>query len=107
MSKLQHFTPRVTAEAVMTLDHEELRALDALVGYGIDPFIKLFYKHMGEAYLKPHEAGLRSFLKTAAHASAGVRAVDAAQRELDEWRIEKGRRKAVAASSPPSPTPEG
>jgi hypothetical protein len=98
MAKLQHFTPRVTAEAVMTLDQEELRALEALVCYGIEPLLALFYKHMGSVYLKPHEAGLRSFLKTAHQASEGVRAVDQAQSDLNEYRIEKGRRKAQAAT---------
>lgn len=103
MAKLQHFTPRVTAEAIMTLDQDELRALDALVGYGVEPLIKHFYKYMGEHYLKPYEHGLRSFLKTAAHASSGIRAVDEAQRELDEWKIEKGRRRARADTTPALP----
>ena len=98
MAKLQHFTPRVTVEAVLTLNHDELGALDALVGYGVEPFLKLFYKHMGEAYLKPHEAGLRSFFNAAAHARQGLRAVSEAQRDLDEYRIEKGRRRAAAAT---------
>lgn len=102
MAKLQHFTPRVTAEAVMTLDQDELRALDALVGYGVEELIDHFYRQMGKAYLKPYEHGLRSFLRTAAHASSGIRAVDDAQRELDEWKIEKGRRKAAAATSGPT-----
>jgi hypothetical protein len=98
LAKLEHFTPRVTAKAVMTLDQDELRALDALIGYGVDELIEHFYKQMGKAYLRPCEHGLRSFLKTAAHASSGIRAVDDAQRELDEWKIEKGRRKAAAVT---------
>lgn len=99
MAKLQHFTPRVTADAVLTLDQDELRALDALVGYGVDALIEHFYKHMGKSYLRPYEHGLRSFLKTAAQASQGIRAVDEAQRDLDAYRIEKGRRKAKAATT--------
>lgn len=98
MAKLQTLTPHVTATAVLTLDLEELRALEALTGYGVDPLLKLFYKHMGEHYLRPHENGLRSFMKTAAQAASVTRAVDDAQRDLDEWRIEKGRRRARAAT---------
>lgn len=103
MAKLQHFAPRVTVEAIISLDQDELGALDALAGYGVDAFLTLFYKHMGEAYLKPHEAGLRSFLQAASHASQGVRAAREAQRDLDEYRIEKSRRKAQAATSPVAP----
>ncbi|QCG94287.1 hypothetical protein E6C67_08345 [Azospirillum sp. TSA2s] len=43
-----------------TLSEDEAAALDALAGYGTDAFLKVFYKEMGEAYLRPHEAGLRS-----------------------------------------------
>ncbi len=49
--------------ATITLNEDEIKALDALAGYGVDQFIALFYKHMGRAYLEPHEAGLRSFLE--------------------------------------------
>ena len=42
----------------------EARALEAMVGYGIDPFLKVFYEHMGQHYMKPYEAGLRSLFKT-------------------------------------------
>jgi hypothetical protein len=52
--------PRVEVSATIKLTEPELRALDALAGYGDDAFLSIFYKHMGEAYLKPHEAGLRS-----------------------------------------------
>jgi hypothetical protein len=36
----------------MTL--EEAKALDALAGYGADGFLKVFYEHMGRAYLQPY-----------------------------------------------------
>jgi hypothetical protein len=34
----------------------EAKALDAIVGYGIEPFLKVFYEHLGKAYLQPHES---------------------------------------------------
>lgn len=56
--------PTVTVEATFTVNEAELRALDGLAGYGDDAFIKMFYKDLGQTYLKPHEAGLREFLKS-------------------------------------------
>jgi hypothetical protein len=47
-----------------TVNESELRALDALAGYGDNAFIKMFYENLGESYMKPHEAGLREFLKS-------------------------------------------
>lgn len=56
--------PRVEVDVLVKLTMEEIRALDALRGYGIKPFLEVFYKHMGKAYLEPHEAGLRSLFDT-------------------------------------------
>lgn len=56
--------PVVTVTAKFTVTEGELRALDALAGYGDTAFIDMFYKHCGEAYLKPHEKDLREFLKS-------------------------------------------
>ncbi len=56
-------TPHVTLVLSLSLSEEEARALEALGGYGADAFIKRFYEFLGESYMKPHEAGLRSFLE--------------------------------------------
>ena len=55
--------PSVNIDLTFTINESEARALDALAGYGDDNFIKAFYEKLGEAYMKKHEAGLRSFLK--------------------------------------------
>jgi len=47
-----------------TLTEAECRALDALVGYGVDAFLKVFYENMGKSYMQPHEAGLRALFET-------------------------------------------
>ena len=54
--------PRTTLhfESVLSMDEEELRALDAVLGYDVEVFLTVFYEKMGTAYLKPHEKGLRS-----------------------------------------------
>ncbi len=63
-----------------TVTEEEARALDALVGYGDDSFIKayeehffkVFYKQLGENYMKPHEQGLRTFFKSIRSMMPGI-----------------------------------
>lgn len=57
--------PKVNLEVRLILTEAEVGALDALAGYGTDAFLKVFYQHMGEHYMKPHEAGLRSLFATA------------------------------------------
>lgn len=56
--------PVVALEATISLSEGELRAIDALAGYGTDAFLKVFYEKMGEHYMKPHEGGLRSLFET-------------------------------------------
>lgn len=56
--------PVVEVTTQFTVTEAELRALEALAGYGDDAFIKMFYKDLGECYLRKHEAGLREFLKS-------------------------------------------
>lgn len=63
MSRLKQ-APRVDLNVIVQLNEAEIRALDALVGYGIKPFLEVFYAHLGQHYMKPHEAGLRSLFDT-------------------------------------------
>lgn len=56
--------PVLDVTTTFTVSEGELRALDALAGYGDDAFIKMFYKELGTTYMKPHEADLRHFLKS-------------------------------------------
>ncbi|MES2973339.1 MAG: hypothetical protein V4757_07005 [Pseudomonadota bacterium] len=55
--------PKVEAFVTIRISEAEAGALDALTGYGIDAFIRVFYKQMGETYMKPFEPGLRSLFK--------------------------------------------
>lgn len=55
--------PKVDCEIVFSVNEAEARALDALVGYGDDAFIKAFKDNLGSSYLENHEAGLRQFFK--------------------------------------------
>lgn len=64
MAEIKKLQAKIEARAELVLSESELRALDALAGYGTDEFIKAFYKVMGEHYLRPYEEGLRSFLSS-------------------------------------------
>ncbi len=57
-------TAKIEAQFTLQLSEDEAGALDALAGYGADAFLKVFYKYMGEHYMRPHEAGLRSLFAT-------------------------------------------
>lgn len=52
--------PAVEVNATIKLTEAEMRALEALAGYGDDAFLQVFYKLLGEAYMRPHAAGLKS-----------------------------------------------
>ena len=54
---------QVTVQAVIRLSEIEIRALDALAGYGIDAFLQVFYKQLGKCYMEPHEEGLRKLFE--------------------------------------------
>lgn len=56
--------PHVETRATIELSEVEMRALEAMIGYGVQPFLDVFYQHLGKHYLKPHEAGIRSLFKT-------------------------------------------
>jgi len=52
--------PQIKLEVNLTLDEDECLALDAIIGYGADKFLDVFYTHLGKSYLQPHEKGVRS-----------------------------------------------
>lgn len=70
---------------IIELTPLEAGALDALVGYGIEPFLKVFYEHMGESLLKPYEGGMRSLFETikAAPLESFIRRTKDARKVMD------------------------
>lgn len=64
----------------LVLNEQEAAALDALSCYGIDSFLRVFYKELGETYMKPHESGLRSLFSSIQDQIPSV------LREVDECR---------------------
>jgi hypothetical protein len=63
MAKMTRIGMRVETVCTLDLTDEEVKALDALVGYGADSFLRVFYQQLGKSYLSPHEAGLRSLFE--------------------------------------------
>lgn len=63
MAKIEGYG-NLQLEVKFTVDEIEARALDALVGYSDDEFLKAFYERLGSHYMKPHEKGLRSLFKS-------------------------------------------
>lgn len=54
-----NITTEVSITATLTLTEGQLRALDALAGYGDDAFLKAFYVKLGKYYMQPFERDLR------------------------------------------------
>lgn len=77
------FRHHITVTGTLTLTEAEMGALEALAGYGADPFLKVFYEKLGEAYMKKHEIGLRSLFNTiSATVPLALRDVRAARTSL-------------------------
>lgn len=57
------FNIDVSVLATLELNEGELHALNAIVSYGADQFLRAFYQHLGETYLKRHETSLRTLFK--------------------------------------------
>jgi hypothetical protein len=56
-------TTVVSVSATIEFSEGELRALDAMTYYGINPFLKVFYEKLGTAYMRPYDADLRALFK--------------------------------------------
>lgn len=82
--------------ATLTLSEVEIRALDGLVGYGFDAFLKHFKANLGEAYIRDHEKGLKSFFEAVGRdALPALYDIDQARRDLTKA-AEKRREEAAA-----------
>lgn len=78
----------VQLQVTTTLSEAECRALDALVGYGADAFLKVFYEKLGKAYMQPHEAGLRSLFESIGRdVRPYLSRIDSARKTFNEGRL--------------------
>lgn len=93
--------PLMELQVAFAVSEIEARALDALVGYGDDEFIEVFYTKLGKAYMEEHEAGLRSFFKSIREMMPGylkladdAKAVFSGEKKA-EWRHAPEQKKAT------------
>jgi hypothetical protein len=89
---------RLQFTSTLTLNEAEIRALDALVGYGDDAFLKAFKEKLGTTYIRNYERGLRSAFE------AIRRDILPALRDID--RIRKDLAEAEQRRLSPSLSPE-
>ena len=74
----------------INLTEVEMRALDALVGYGDDAFLAVFKEKLRAAYIRDHESGLRSFFAAVRRdVLPALHDVDEARRALGDALREK------------------
>jgi len=75
----------VEFSTTFTLTEVEIRALDALVGYGDTAFITHFKGSLGEAYIRNHEKGLRTFFSSVRQqVLPALHDIDTARRDLHD-----------------------
>lgn len=75
---------KVEITATITFTEGQLRALDALVGYGDDAFLKAFYVKLGKHYMQPFERDLRDlFTQIRSTVPSALRKVGEARQSLD------------------------
>lgn len=67
------------------LSKEEAQALHAIVGYGANSFLEVFYPKLGESYLKPHEKAMRSlFTKLFNELPSEINKIEKAEKQISE-----------------------
>lgn len=77
----------VVITATIEFSEGELRALDAMVGYGIDPFLKVFYAQLGKSYMQPYEKNLRIlFSRINNTVPEALKGIDSARKILSEYK---------------------
>lgn len=74
------------------LDESEIMALDGIFSYGAEAFLKVFENRLGEAYIKPYEAGVRSLHDTVRNELSGpIARLQEARRQMVDGRKLEGK----------------
>lgn len=55
---------KIELTVTLTLTEIEARALTEMTGYGVEPFLKGYYKYLGKHYIQPYEEGFRLLFKS-------------------------------------------
>ena len=73
---------QVTFTVNVDLTEGEIRALDALAGYGRKEFLKCFYTHLGEHYLKPFEKDIIDLFEKVESLKPQINEINEARKKL-------------------------
>lgn len=84
MAKVTSQEIKVEATITVTLNEIEMRAFDALTGYGFEPFVKVFKKQLGESYLRGNEKGLESLWALRGQIATQLKRLDEVRRDIRE-----------------------
>lgn len=72
------------------LTENELRALDALVGYGFKSFMDVFKEKLGKAYIGPFERDLQELFAKIESLRPEIHIIDEARKKLGLSKVIKG-----------------
>lgn len=75
---------KIEGKVLIELSEEEARALLNITVYGVDPFLKWFYKNLGTSYLRSHENGLRSLFKSIGTVKQHLDKIDKARKIFNQ-----------------------
>ena len=76
---------KIELTVTLTLTEIEARALKEMTGYGVDAFLKGYYKQLGKHYMQPHEEGVRLLFKSInTHLPPHIRRIDKARKAFME-----------------------
>ena len=64
--------PTVSLELQLSISEGEARALDAIIGYGAEPFLKVFKEKLGSCYIEGHEKDVVSLFESLRSILPGV-----------------------------------
>jgi hypothetical protein len=75
----------ISYEVNLTLSEIEARAFFAIVSYGFEEFLNVFYKHLGKGTLKDNEKGAKLLFESVRTAiSEQICSIDKARRLIKE-----------------------
>jgi hypothetical protein len=75
-------TTVVEFKVEVTLTEGEVRALDAIAGYGADAFLKVFHKHLGSAYIRPFDNDFKELCEKIKTLRPAIKAIRDAREKL-------------------------
>lgn len=80
----------VEFKVILELTENEARALEAIIGYGWEPFAEFFYKNLGKAYLEPYESAAKNLFEHRQQINFQLYNIDKARKAIQESSLNPG-----------------